>query len=224
MNEEGVLRVVHDETVAPGAPWSARVRRDQVLRIVDLEGEQGVDFLCYDAADPHERYYAPNTIKKSGTLRLTTGHTLYSDRGRPLFTIVADTCGHHDTIAGCCSAPSNAMLYGVEGVPGCRENFLAALAEHGLGWTDIVPNVNFFCAVPIYEEGRLAERTFVGGPSKPGDHVDLRAERDVLAIVSNCPQVNNPAAGGRPTPIRVQILETGIVPREGLTPTEAPTC
>ena len=128
------------------------------------EGEQGVDFLCYDAADPHERYYAPNTIKKSGTLRLTKGHALYSDRGRPLFTIVADSCGHHDTIAGCCSAPSNAMLYGVEGVQGCRENFLAALAEHGLGWTDIVPNVNFFSAVPVYEGGRLAERTFVGGP------------------------------------------------------------
>ena len=86
-------------------------------------------------ADPRERYYAPSTIKKSGTLRLTKGHALYSDRGRPLFTIMADSCGHHDTIAGCCSAPSNAMLYGVEGVPGCRENFLAALAEHGLGWT-----------------------------------------------------------------------------------------
>ena len=160
MNEEGALPVVQDEIVAPGAPWSARVRRDQVLRIVDLEGEQGVDFLCYDAADPRERYYAPNTIKKSGTLRLTKGHALYSDRGRPLITIVADSCGYHDTIAGCCSAPSNAMLYGVEGVPGCRENFLAALAEHGLGWTDIVPNVNFFSAVPVYEGGRLAERTF----------------------------------------------------------------
>ena len=102
MNEEGALHVVHDEIVAPGAPWSARLRRAQVLRIVDLEGEQGVDFLCYDAADPQERYYAPNTIKKSGTLRLTAGHALYSDRGRALFTMVADTCGHHDTIAGCC--------------------------------------------------------------------------------------------------------------------------
>ena len=207
MNEDSAQPVVRDEIVAPGAPWSARLRQHQVLRIVDLEGEQGVDFLCYDAADPSERYNAPNTIKKSGTLRLTEGHALYSDRGRALFTIVADTCGHHDTIAGCCSAPSNAMLYGVEGAPGCRENFLSALAEHGLGWTDIVPNVNFFCAVPVYDEGRLAERTFVAGPSKPGDRVDLRAERDVLAIVSNCPQVNNPAAGGRPTPIRMQILE-----------------
>ena len=89
MNEEGALRVVHDEIVVPGAPWSARVRRDQVLRIVDLEDEQGIDFLCYDAADPRERYYAPNTIKKSGTLRLTNGHALYSYRGRPLITTLA---------------------------------------------------------------------------------------------------------------------------------------
>ena len=118
MNAEGPLAVIQDEIVGPGAPWSARLGRGQVLRIVDLEGEQGVDFLCYDAADPRERYYAPNTIKKSGTLRLTEGHALYSDRGRPLFTIVGDSCGHHDTIAGCCSAPSNAMLYGVEGCAG----------------------------------------------------------------------------------------------------------
>ncbi|MDA0703855.1 MAG: DUF1989 domain-containing protein [Proteobacteria bacterium] len=198
---------IHSDTVVPaGSPWSAVVPSVHVLRIVDLEGRQGVDFLCYSAADPSERYHAPNTLKKSGTLRLTTGHALYSDRARPLFTIVADSCGHHDTIAGCCSAPSNAMLYGVEGVPGCRENFLTAPAEHDLGWKDLVPNVNFFCAVPVYEAGRLAERTFLDGPSKPGDHVDLRAEMDVLAVVSNCPQINNPAAGGRPTPIRVQVF------------------
>ena len=227
MNEERALRVVHEEIVAPGAPWSARVRRDQVLRIVDLEGEQGVDFLCYDATDPRERYYAPNTIKKSGTLRLTkiSSWAMRStrtgdDRSSRLWPTPAVIT---TPSAGCCSAPSNAMLYAVEGVPGCRENFLAALAEHGLGWTDIVPNVNFFCAVPVYEVGRLAERTFVSGPSKPGDHIDLRAERDVLAIVSNCPQVNNPAAGGRPTPIRVQILESGVVRRAGSTSTDVST-
>ncbi len=197
--------VVLEEIVAPGGRWSAVLRRGEVLRIVDLEGRQGVDFLCYNADDPAERYHAPNTIKKSGTLKLTRGHTLWSDRGGPLVEIVADTCGHHDTIAGCCSEPSNRLLYGVEGVPGCRENFLAALAEHGLGWTDIVPNVNFFCRVPVYADGRLAPRTFVDGPSRPGDHVDLRAARDVLAVLSNCPQVNNPAAGGRPTAIRIVI-------------------
>ncbi len=201
----GTQLLVRDDLVAPGAPWSGVVRRGETLRIIDLEGRQGVDFLCYNAADPAERYHAPNTIKKSATLRLTRGHVLYSDRARPLFTIIADTCGFHDTIAGCCSEPSNAMLYGVTGVPGCRENFLKALAPHGLGWRDIVPNVNFFCHVPVREEFLLAERTFVDSPSAPGARVDLRAERDVLAVISNCPQVNM-AAGGRPTPIRVRII------------------
>ncbi len=199
-------RLVRDDLVAPGAPWSGIVCRSEVLRIIDLEGRQGVDFLCYNAVDPAERYHAPNTVKKSGTLRLTQGHVLYSDRARPLFTMVADTCGFHDTIAGCCSESSNAMLYGVNGMPGCRENFLKALAPHGLGWRDIVSNVNFFCHVPVHEECLLAERTFVDSPSVPGDRVDLRAERDALAVISNCPQVNNAAAGGRPSPIRVQII------------------
>ena len=198
-----------DDIVAPGAPWSGVVAAGEHLRIPDLEGNQGVDFLCYNAANPLERYHAPNTLKAARTLRLTTGHSLYSDEARPIFTIVADTVGFHDTIGGCCSAHSNALLYGVADCPGCRENFLAALGEHGLGRRDIVPNVNFFCNVPVGDGNRLAERTFEavpGGGSKPGDHVELRADMAALAVISNCPQVNNPCNDGRPTPIRVEIL------------------
>ena len=202
----GKAHILRDDLVAPGAPWSGIVRLGEVLSIVDLQGRQGVDFLCYNAADTGERHHAPNTVKKSATLRLTKGHVLYSDRARPLFTIIGDTCGFHDTIAGCCSESSNAMLYGVTGMPGCRENFLKALAPHGLGWRDIVSNVNFFCHVPVSDTCELTERTFIDSPSKAGDRVDLRAERDVLAVISNCPQVNNPAAGGRPTPIRVAVI------------------
>jgi len=198
-------RVIEDTQVPAGAPWSGIVRRGQVLRIVDIEGRQGVDFLCYNATRTEERYHAPNTLKAAGTLRLGEGHVLYSDEARPLFTIVADSCGGHDTIGGCCSAPSNAMLYGVADCPGCRENFLAALAPYGMDRRDIVPNINFFCNVPVHEQGRLAERTFEASRSHPGAHVDLRAEMEALAIVSNCPQVNNPCNDGRPTPIRVAV-------------------
>ena len=98
------------ETIAPGGSWSRIIRRGEVLRIIDLEGQQGVDFLCYSAADPEERYHAANTLKRAATLRLTTGHVLYSDIARPMMTVVGDSCGFHDTIAGCCSAPSNEML------------------------------------------------------------------------------------------------------------------
>ncbi len=207
--DSGLGTILSDHEVAPGEPWSGIVEAGARLRIVDLAGRQGVDFLCYNNADPEERYNAPNTIKAATTLSLGQGTVLYSDRARPLMTIVADSCGGHDTIGGCCSAWSNEMLYGVEGVPGCRENFLKALAEHGLGWRDIVPNINFFCSVPVYSDGALAPTVFVEGRSRPGDYVELSAKMPVLAVISNCPQVNNPCNDGAPTPIRVVVHEAG---------------
>jgi uncharacterized protein len=194
--------------IAPGGSWSGIVRRGQVLTITDLEGQQGVDFLCYAADNHEERYHAANTIKKACTLRLTAGHVLYSDVARPMMTIVEDTCGWNDTVAGCCSVPSNRLLYGAEGTVGCRENFLKELQKHNLGRRDIVANLNFFCRVPVREGNSLDSQTFVGAPSKPGDRISLRAEMDILAIISNCPQINNPCSGGKPTPIRVTVVQT----------------
>ena len=191
-----------DEIVPAGAPWAGIVRQGQVLRITDLEGQQAVDFLCYNAAEPEERYHAPNTVKAAGTIFLTTGHTLYSDVARPMFVIVEDQFGGHDTIGGCCSAPSNQMLYGVSNCPGCRENFLTGLARHGLGRRDIVPNVNFFMRVPVTADGSAAVAL---GISPPGCQVALRAEMDAIVALSNCPQINNPCNNFNPTPIRVQI-------------------
>jgi urea carboxylase-associated protein 1 len=202
-------RLVDDRTIPPGGEWSGLVRAGQVLRIVDLEGRQAVDFLCYSAADPGERYNAADTLKVAGTLFLTTGHGLYADMGRRLFTIVADTCGRHDTIGGCCSGESNRLRYGVEGTPNCRDNFLRALARVGLGKRDIVANVNFFMNVPVGPDGAMA---IAEGRSQPGDYVDLRAEMDALVAVSNCPQLHNPASGGRPTPIRLLLYEPATLP------------
>ena len=196
-----------ERIIAATKPWAGVVEKGRVLRIVDLEGRQGVDFLCYNARRPEERYHAPNTLKAARTLKLTSGHVLYSDEARPIFTIVGDSLGGHDTIGGCCSAPSNEMLYGVSDCPGCRENFLAALAPYGLGRRDIVPNVNFFCNVPIDRDQRFLDTVFADSPSRPGELVELRAEMDALAVISNCPQVNNPCNGGRPTPIKVEIAE-----------------
>jgi urea carboxylase-associated protein 1 len=196
-----------EEPIPPGRPWSRIIERGQRLRITDVEGKQGVDFLCYNAHSPQERYHAPNTLKAAGTLRLTKGHTLYSDEARPIFTITEDTCGYHDTIGGCCSAPSNRMLYGVSDCPGCRENFLEALSVHGLDRRDIVPNINFFCNVPVGDGGALAESVFVEGHSRSGDYVELEAQMDALAVISNCPQVNNPCNDGQPTAIRVTVFD-----------------
>ena len=193
-----------DEIVPAGKPWSAVVPEGHYLTIVDLQGQQGVDFLCYNADDPEERYHAPNTLKAIQTLKLTAGHHLYSDIARPIFTITFDSGDGHDTIAGCCSAPSNKMLYGVDDIPGCRENFLSALSTHGLGRKDIVPNINFFCDVPV-DANRMAPNVFVEGASKPGDYVSLQAQMNALAVISNCPQLNNPCNSGAPTDIRVIV-------------------
>jgi urea carboxylase-associated protein 1 len=199
-------RVLEDRVIPPGTPWGRALARGQVLRIVDLEGQQAVDFLCYNATDPSERYNAADTMKYAGTIYLTAGHRLYSDMGRPLFTIVEDTCGFHDTLAGCCSAESNRLRYGVEGTPNCRDTFLKGLAGFGLGKKDIVANVNFFMYVPVDRDGRVA---IAEGRSKPGDYVDLRAETDVLAMLSNCPQRHNPCCGFNPTPVRVVVWQPG---------------
>jgi urea carboxylase-associated protein 1 len=201
--------VVEDRVIPAGQWWARAIPRGHTLRIVDLEGKQAVDFLCYNAADPEERYNAADTMKYAKTIFLTRGHGIYSDRGRRLFTIVEDTCGRHDTIGGCCSAESNEVRYGVKDSPSCRANFRTALAAFGLGPKDIVANLNFFMNVPVEADGAMG---IVDGLSKAGDYVDLRAELDVLAVVSNCPQVHNPCNGFKPTPIRVVVRATGRRP------------
>jgi uncharacterized protein len=194
--------VIEDVVIPAEGTWTRVMATGEVLRIVDLEGKQAVDFLCYNAKNPEERYNAADTMKYAKTIFLTKGHGIYSDMGNRLFTIVDDTCGRHDTIGGCCSAESNEFRYGVKGTPSCRANFLKALAPYGLGKKDIVANLNWFMNVPVEPDGTMG---IVDGRSRPGDHVDLKAEMDVLAVISNCPQTRNPCNGFNPTPIRVVV-------------------
>jgi len=195
-------KVIEDVVIPAEGTWTRVMAPGEVLRIVDLEGKQAVDFLCYNAKNPEERYNAADTMKYAKTIFLTKGHGIYSDMGNKLFTIVDDTCGRHDTIGGCCSAESNEVRYGVKGTPSCRANFLKALAPYGLGKKDIVANLNWFMNVPVEPDGTMG---IVDGQSRPGDHVDLKAEMDVLAVISNCPQTRNPCNGFNPTPIRVVV-------------------
>ncbi|MDE0310120.1 MAG: DUF1989 domain-containing protein [Acidiferrobacterales bacterium] len=194
------------ETIPPGSYWHGVLTEGSLLRIIDVQGQQGVDFLCYNANNLEERYHAPNTIKAAQSIHISKDSVLYSDYANPLLTLVEDTTpGGHDTIAGCCSSWSNQMLYGVSDVPGCRESFLSALSHYGLGWRDIVPNINFFCSVPVYEDGHTEKSVFEPGKSIAGDYVTLRADTDVLSVISNCPQVNNPCNSENPTEVRVEV-------------------
>ena len=197
-------RVIEDVTVQPAEHWARVVPQGSRVRFIDLEGKQAIDFLAYNAHDPSERYNAADTMKYAGTIFLTKGHGIYTDMGRKLFTIVEDTCGRHDTIGGCCSAESNQLRYTDANTPNCRDTFLKGLAEHGLGKKDIVANLNFFMNVPIDQDGAMA---LVEGYSQPGDLVELQAEMDTLAVVSNCPQTRNPVNAFNPTPIRIIVWE-----------------
>ncbi len=194
---------VREDTVVPaGMPWSARIAAGEHLVLVDLEGRQAIDFLCYNADDPAERYHAPNTIKLAGSIYLGTGTVLRSVEARPMMTIVEDTCGGHDTIFGCCSFKLDEVRFGRTNPRCCQKNFEQELARHGLGAKDVVPNVNFFMNVPVGADGAAAIEE---GRSRPGDHVTLRAEMDVLVVISNCPEALNAATGGRPTPVRAIV-------------------
>lgn len=190
------------QTIPAGGRFSTRLETGDRLRIVDLEGQQAVDFLAFAADLPADRYNAANTMKMNGAIYLGKGTKLYSDRAEVLLSIVEDTVGRHDTIGGCCSAASNFARYGLKDTPSCHANFTAELARWSLGPADIVTNVNFFMNVPVRQDGSMAIEE---GLSKPGDYVELRAERPVVAVLSNCPQRNNPAAGFNPSPIEVVV-------------------
>ncbi len=211
--------VVSDDEVAPLAPWSAIVPAGHTLTIVDVGGNQSADFLVYNAADTDERYSVPDTLAAQGNAYLREGSVLVSNEGRALMTVTGNEIDRQDTIGGACSKESNTLRYGfhTEFQHGCRENFLAEAGRHGLGVRDLVSNVNWFMNVPVESDGSLG---IVDGISAPGKRVALRAEMDVLVIVSNCPQMNNPCNDFNPTPLRMIVTaattSAGAARTEGL--------
>jgi urea carboxylase-associated protein 1 len=195
-----------NHAVRAEAPWSGLVRKGQTIRIIDSEGQQAVDTLFYHAGDFAERYSAQDTLRAQGGAYLGVGTKLMSNEGNVMLTITADTCGRHDTSAGACSCESNSVRFGHDTryLHACRDNFIIEVGKHGMGKRDIVPNINFFMNVPIAPTGVM---TIVDGLSRPGDYVEMVAEMDVLCVISNCPQVNNPCNGFNPTPIQVLIWD-----------------
>jgi hypothetical protein len=198
--------IVYDETVPARAPWMHSVKAGQVLRIIDLEGNQAVDFLIYAAGDDAERYSAQDTIAAQRNIFLRTGSALLSNEGRSMMTIVDTAVDYHDTIGGACSCESNTLRYGhhTKAQHSCVDNFLDANVRAGRNKRDMVSNINFFMNVPVEADGTLG---IVDGISAPGLTVDLRAEMDVTVVVSNCPQINNPCNGFNPTPVRMVVVQ-----------------
>ncbi|WP_263373840.1 urea amidolyase associated protein UAAP2 [Granulicella aggregans] len=198
--------------VLAGDSFVHEIRAGEYIRIVDLEGNQAVDTLFYNAHDYSDRYSAQDTIRAQSNIYLTSGTKLYSTERNVLLSIVADTCGRHDTLGGACSCESNMVRYSIDkrSMHACRQSFLkGALAwsektGRGMGKRDLAANINFFMNVPVTPAGKL---TFEDGVSDAGKYVELRAEMDTLIVISNCPQLNNPCNAYNPTPVRVLIWD-----------------
>lgn len=198
---------IYRQVIPAGDYWMQVVKRGQVLRILDLEGNQAADTLFYAADDPGQRYSAMDTIREQGNVYLTAGAKLLSNEGNILLEIVADTCGRHDTLGGACATESNTVRYALEKkcMHACRDSWMLAVAENeqfGMTKRDITHNINFFMNVPVTPDGGL---NFADGISEAGKYVELKAHMDVIALVSNCPQLNNPCNAYNPTPIEILI-------------------
>ena len=203
--EQAIDRV----TVAAGDYYIKVVKQGQTFRILDLEGNQAADTLFYNANNPAERYSAMDTIREQGNIYLTTGTRLLSNEGKLMLDIVADTCGRHDTIGGACATESNTVRYALDKkcMHACRDSWMLAVAEHedfGIGKRDITHNINFFMNVPVTPDGQL---TFEDGISDAGKYVEMKAAMDVIVLISNCPQLNNPCNAYNPTPVEVLIWD-----------------
>lgn len=204
----GPARPRIDHEIPARQPWSGIIRAGERLRLVDTHGQQAIDTLFYNAHDHAERYSAQDTLRCQGSAYVTTGTRIMSNEGRAMLTVTADDCGRHDTSAGCCSCESNSVRFGhdTKFQHACRDNFCLELSRHGMTKRDIVPNLNFFMNVPVAENGDLV---VADGISAPGSAVEMVAAMDVLCVISNCPQVNNPCNGYHPTPVRVQVFPAG---------------
>lgn len=203
---------VLNEVCPAGESWMCEVKKGQYFRIIDLEGNQAVDTLFISASNPEERYSATDTLAINQQIYLEKGAMLYSNFGQPIAMINDDNCGRHDTLGGACSCESNTVRYAHDKYPmhSCRNNFMYALAKnpvaqkHSLNVRHIGPNINFFMNVPVTAEGAL---TFDDGISAPGKFVEIQAEMDLIVLISNCPQMNNPCSGYNPTPIQLVVHE-----------------
>ena len=197
---------IYDFTLPAGDGWMHEIKRGQAFRIVDLEGNQAADTIFYNAHDMSDRYSAQDTIRAQSAIYLTTGTMLMSSEGNVLLTITADTCGRHDTLGGACATESNQVRYALDKrwMHACRDTFMLQVLRWGRGATkaDITHNINFFMNVPVTPDGGLC---FADGVSAGGRYVEMRAEMDVIALISNCPQLNNPCNAYNPTPVRLLI-------------------
>jgi urea carboxylase-associated protein 2 len=205
--------VLWEEILEPGATWSHVLKRGTSLRLVDVEGGANVSALFFNFECPAERYNMPDTLKAQHIARLTHPCVLYSDMGRVLCSITADTVGWHDTISGHSNAAMVKAKYGTRTYQEARNGFhrnahdslLIELEKWGLSARDLHANASFFSKVTVDDTGGMH---FVEGNSKPGSFVELRAEMNVLTILNSCQHPLDPDPEYRPRPVSLSIRKS----------------
>lgn len=207
---------IYDEEILAGQGWMHELRKGQSLRIISIGGNQAVDTTFFDLNNPEDHYGALPTIVAQENIYLTTGSILRAQSGKPLLEITGDLVGRHDTLGGACSSQSNTVRYSRDKryMHNCRDIFMLEIAKCSLskrdsdyfyGKGDLAPNINFFMNVPVTPEGGLK---FDDGVASPGKYVEMKALEDVMVLISNCPQLNNPCNDYDPTPVRIVIWDS----------------
>ena len=198
-------KVVKEWILPPGEGLGLTVKKGQVIRIIDIEGQQVVDFVCYNSQDKEEKLWIGTTILINGNVFIKKGHGLYSQYLNKMFAIMEDTCGVHDLLLGACSPEVYEKYYDVKGHNSCIDNFVRALAPYGLKRKDIPMNLNIFMHCPIQDDGSYG---IDYSKSRRGDFIDLKAEMDSIVAISNCPCDLSPESGYYLTPIKVILYES----------------
>ena len=199
-----------EETVPGGGHASLIIKRGQSLRITDLRGGANVSVILINAAEKSERLNLPDTLKCQHTAKLTAGHCLYSDMGRVLAAIVADTCGWHDSIGGVSNAEEVRERYGSGRYQTLRngfyrngtDNLLVEMGKWGLSISDLLMTLNLFSRVDVTDAGALS---FVSGNSKAGDYVDLYAPMNTLVVLTAIQHPLDPNPRYEPKPVRLAL-------------------
>jgi len=204
--------ILWEETIQPGASWSHVVKRGTALRLTDVEGGANVGAIFYNFECPTERFNLPDTLKAQHIARITKGFVLYSDMGRILLSVTADSVGWHDPLGGTSNrqlvekkyGPATYQEFRNDYHKNGRDSLLIELGKWGLGPRDLTANLNFFSRVDVDSEGRM---NFVSGNSKPEDFIELRAEMNVLAILNTCQHPLDPNPKYQPKPVQLAIRQ-----------------
>jgi urea carboxylase-associated protein 2 len=206
------MSLLLEEMVPGGGHTSLIVKRGQLLRITDLRGGANVSVMLFNAAEKSERLNLPDTLKGQHTARLSAGHCLYSDMGRVLAAIVADTCGWHDALGGLSDAREVSEKYGIGRYQELRngfyrngvDNLLVEMGKWGLGLSDLVMTLNLFSRIDVTHEGRL---NFVADNSKAGDYVQLYAPMNTLVVLTAIQHPLDPSPEYAPKPVSLALSQ-----------------